>query len=229
MKLRHGLFGLTLTSALALAALAANAADVYVPGPGGYKDGPVCCGPNWAGFYIGVNGGYSWSEVNVNSKNGFESPFIGAQAGYNFQRGNFVFGVEADVQGTGSSSSSPVASNHISINDWGTVTGRLGYSFGNALFFVKGGFAWGDVDLGTNPLSGYPPVASTAPTGYEIGAGIEYKVAPAWSFKVEYQYVDFGTNTFNTAPGVKVTDHVAFNAVMAGVNWHIVQEYVPLK
>src|SRR5579864_4625414 len=96
-------FVLTSVSVLALTA-AANAADIYVPGPagpGGYKDAWY---PTWAGFYIGVNGGYAWSDHSdkfaVAPFTGLDPQggFGGGQIGYNWQSANFVFGVEADIQ-----------------------------------------------------------------------------------------------------------------------------------
>jgi outer membrane immunogenic protein len=215
MKLRKVLFGLTLTSALALAASSTNAADVYVPGPG-LKDAPVWT-PEWAGFYIGVNGGYQWSDISVGSANGFGSSYFGLTGGYNLQRGPWVFGIEADIQGTLNASTG--GSNAASLNDWGTVTGRAGYAIDRALFFVKGGFAWGDFDIGTQPFAGQSPAAGFNLTGYEIGGGIEYKVAPAWSLKVEYQHVDLGDITY--APAHIKNEDIAFNAIMVGANWHI--------
>jgi hypothetical protein len=48
MKFRDGIFGLTLTSALALAAFSANAADMYRgEAPGGYKDAPYIPANTW--------------------------------------------------------------------------------------------------------------------------------------------------------------------------------------
>jgi outer membrane immunogenic protein len=122
VKFRFGLFGLTVTSALALGAFSAKAADIYVPSaPGGYKDTPVCCAPTWAGFYAGVNGGYAWNSnrpdiaLSDPAGPGFpavtvttqglrpEGGFGGGQIGYNWQGAyfgpSFVFGIEADIQG----------------------------------------------------------------------------------------------------------------------------------
>ena len=41
MRLPAGILGLTITSAIALTSLSADAADIYRPEPGGYKDGPI--------------------------------------------------------------------------------------------------------------------------------------------------------------------------------------------
>ena len=76
MKL-SGIFGLRPSarylsaSVAALGALAitaqANAADIYAPVPGGYKDIPVIAPmPVWTGFYAGINMGAAWSQLNVN-------------------------------------------------------------------------------------------------------------------------------------------------------------------
>ena len=65
---------------------------------GGYKDGPAYVGVNWSGLYVGVNGGYGWSRTPTCHPAG---AFGGGQIGYNFQRGNIVFGIETDIQGSG--------------------------------------------------------------------------------------------------------------------------------
>ena len=59
MKLVSGILGMTLASAVAI--VSANAADMYVPGPASYKDGPVAA-PLWNGAYVGINGGYAWGN-----------------------------------------------------------------------------------------------------------------------------------------------------------------------
>ncbi len=216
MKLRHALAGLTLTSALALAAASANAADMYVPGPGGYKDAPWA--PEWAGFYIGATGGQNWGHDTTPPVWHFDGPNIGGDIGYNFQRGPFVFGIEADINGSGNGS--VVQNGLLFLNDWGVVAGRVGYAWDRLLIFAKGGFAWGDLGT-TATVNGHQNFLAS---GWEAGAGLEYKIAHHWSAKVEWEHVDF-TDTGNYPYGpVKV------DAVLFGVNWHFGGwDYAPLK
>jgi len=207
------------------------------PGPGGLP------GPVWTGFYAGVNGGYGWSgtdstvyaeaiyglnlanpTVATSAVKGFEKAggFGGGQIGYNIQRGQFVYGVEADIQGScigGSASASATAndiasgttvSSNTSRNsglDWfGTVRGRLGYAVDNALIYGTGGFAYGGVSgkasttlswLSPGFLPGTRPFTAdtgATKTGYAVGAGVEYALTPQWSVKAEYQYIGFGSS-----------------------------------
>ncbi len=80
---------------------------------------------NWTGFYIGVNGGYSWGrstrDLNFfNPLNGviiasgtgggrdLDGGVFGGQIGYNWQTANWVFGIETDAQWTGQKGSTTV-------------------------------------------------------------------------------------------------------------------------
>jgi outer membrane immunogenic protein len=83
-----------------------------------YTKAPVYVDPgyNWSGFYIGGNVGYSWGRSSTTSSfldatsgavlNSGRSSFNmdgvigGGQAGYNWQNSNWVFGLEADIQGS---------------------------------------------------------------------------------------------------------------------------------
>jgi outer membrane immunogenic protein len=104
----------------------------------------------------------------------------------------------------------------------GSVTGRLGYSFGPTLLYAKGGYAWKDNNNLTASLAGVP-VAVTGGSnndGYTVGAGLEYMFAPSWSAKIEYQYYNFGSTTFLTrgAVGTRFTDDE--HTVKGGINYH---------
>ena len=77
---------------------------------------------NWTGFYIGINGGYSWGKAGrelsffnpltgiqiippvgsgATSDSNLNGGLFGGQLGYNWQSGNWVFGFETDAQWTG--------------------------------------------------------------------------------------------------------------------------------
>ncbi len=255
--------------AAAVSVAPALAADIYrAPEAGGYKDGPAYAGVNWSGFYIGVNGGYAFSESatngNLKATLGTSSPalnalepeggFGGGQIGINFQSGrNVVLGVEADIQGSsikdgattaypnGTGNYGPLTYRSSYNIDWfGTVRGRLGYAFDRTLVYATGGLAYGNVDYkgdflftgtgGTAMLS-----RNAVQTGYVLGGGIEHKLAPNWSVKAEYQFIDLGTQTVSHAisnePGNSVTTSYDANlhTVRVGLNYHVGSAYEPLK
>jgi outer membrane immunogenic protein len=243
---------------------AAYAADIYhAPPPPASYPAPVYVPPNtWAGFYVGLNGGYGWGSggdsilYNDGGAGSFaggdqssraqpQGAFGGGQIGYNLQSGSLVYGVEADFQGAGLSdrfSGATGLGNSFTSRestDWfGTVRGRLGYSFGRTLLYATGGLAYGDVrqramvsDAGGDSLT---LGNSSTQTGYAVGGGLEYKIAPAWSLKAEYQYIDLGTEKLNgiDSNAVPVSTNgldTAFHTARIGLNYHIGATYEPLK
>ena len=67
---------------------------------------------NWTGFYVGVNAGYTWGPWDASSNQIIFDPsathdakvnggLVGLQAGYNWQAGGWVYGLEGDIQYTG--------------------------------------------------------------------------------------------------------------------------------
>jgi outer membrane immunogenic protein len=89
-----------------------------------YTKAPVYVEPlyDWTGFYIGLNGGYSWG----NSSNTFTAGALpvttasqhmngwvfGGQAGYNWQfNKSWVFGIEGDIDATGQDGTATLAPN----------------------------------------------------------------------------------------------------------------------
>lgn len=232
MKLLSGIVAATLTSVVALAS--ANAADMYrAPDVGGYKDGPAYVGVNWSGLYVGVNGGYGW---NADTNGNLVDPsggFGGGQIGYNFQRGNIVFGVEADFEGADIQDSATTASGKTANSnmDWfGTVRGRLGYAFDRALIYATGGLAYGDVTT-SGTVFRYPASVSETQTGYVLGAGIEYKITPNLSVKGEYQFIDLDASAANGAGPLAISNSndTQVNTFRVGVNYFVGGVYEPLK
>ena len=113
-------FTKTLVAALAATTIAGSALAADLPSR---KAPPVAYAPlpvmTWAGFYVGVNGGYNFGGSNQTNIVG-ATPFLGTlvaaglvtsvpskregfigggQIGYNWQFGALVVGLEADIQG----------------------------------------------------------------------------------------------------------------------------------
>ncbi|BAT60482.1 OmpA-like transmembrane domain protein [Variibacter gotjawalensis] len=165
----------------------------------------------WNGFYIGANAGYSWGRDRVaGTRSDIDGFSGGGQIGYNWQWSpNWVFGVEADLQGANIESS--FAGINTNVHMWGTVRGRLGYAWNNVLLYGTGGFAYGRNELTLGALS-----QTRTHTGYTFGGGMEYAFAPNWSAKIEYLYVDLGRETYDAFATTARSD---FHTVRAGINY----------
>jgi outer membrane immunogenic protein len=196
------------------------------------------------------------------SINGFHG---GGTIGFNWQTGPVVLGAEADwsaanIDGnsnctdsvgflfSGFTLSGAQGKCHTNLTSFGTVSGRLGVASGRALVFVKAGGAWGDFDrtlqaanlLVSPGVLGASASHSDTRWGFMAGAGIEYAIFHNWSAKVEYDFMDFGTNneTFRfTGPFVApdiikihVDDREQVHVVRIGLNYRFSGDRdVPLK
>jgi outer membrane immunogenic protein len=169
-------------------------------------------GPDWAGPYLQNNSagsaGIPWatpSSPGGFSSLGTASPAVSDSFGYNFQSGNFVFGLEgslsaANVDGKFTASYLPASAWTPNMGWLGTVTGRIGYAFGQWLPYVKGGFAAAEVG---SPLSGAPTGGFSQGTGiggWTAGVGLEYQLSSKWSLGLEYLYTDLGNGNATGAP-----------------------------
>ncbi len=192
---------------------------------------------NWSGFHIGLNGGYGFSDRGdavsganaigalvvatgaVSSPNPNAKGFIGgAQIGYDHQFGSWVYGLEADFQGSalqGSDSrvlsAAPLGApfslttNGASNLEWyGTIRGKVGFTpVDRLLLFVTGGGAYGKITDSTSIVLGAPApigtsvVAGMSDTkfGYVVGVGAEYGIARNLTIFTKYEYLDFGSHT----------------------------------
>ncbi|HVV42842.1 MAG TPA: outer membrane protein [Nitrobacter sp.] len=194
---------------------------------------------NWAGLYLGGNLGSGTGRDRSSLVSGGAAPtaFLntspdgingGVQAGYNWQAGNWVYGLETDIQGSAQEDNKTYAlapGAALNVNSklpwFGTVRGRFGYSIGSSLFYATGGFAYGNVKTDINSVN-----VSQTQTGWTVGAGIETPFTflglfgPNWTTKTEYLYVDLGrsTNDFGAA-GVFTTD-VREHIFRTGLNYH---------
>lgn len=206
------LIGVAAVMALIASGAAAGDLPYRNPGPCGPPCGaspvPVPYGYNWMGPYIGANLGYQWGTL---SNSGAKPSGLagGLGGGFNWQLREFVFGWEADLQ---LSDSNDVFANYKFSNPWfGTVRGRGGFALNNILFYGTLGLAYGrgHVDIGNVGESNFH-------VGWTAGAGLEVGLAPNWSVKAEYLFIDLASESY----GLTLSNNgLSSNLVRFGVNY----------
>lgn len=209
--------------ALGAPAVAADlAARPYTKAPA-YVPAPIY---NWTGFYIGGHIGGAFGGSNgVGALGGnSDGKFLGGvQGGADYQfANNWVLGIEAQYSWLGSNSRNVDMGNGFIYsrknNGLGSVTGRLGYTWGPAMLYVKGGWAYADRSEDVY-LNGVSYGLDRRRDGYTVGAGLEYLFTQNWSGKIEYQYYDFGKTTFDRALVAYGSTRNDEHTVKAGINY----------
>lgn len=188
-------FALMLASAMALLGGSALGADMAVPPPLEKAAFHPVRVYEWTGFYIGVNGGYATGTSRVSFPTGDSADFtldgalVGGTAGFNFQAGPIVWGVEGDIAlaDISGGAACPVAGISCSVrNRWlATGRGRLGWAINNWMPYITGGMAFGEVRISALPTGSQ----STTHGGWTAGGGVEVALNRNWSAKAEYLYV----------------------------------------
>jgi len=193
-----------------------------------------------------INLAHACTDQDVGSNSAMARSWVaGAQVGYNWQPGSWVYGVETDIAATRLNSSmqgaliqldgnclGPATATTTGTVDWyGTARARVGWTVGQLLFYGTGGLAYGQVDLqSTVNFSGQSSSLQTSPlrAGWVAGGGIEYELSPNIILTLGYQYVDLGTvsvsgATLITPPGYVfsqgASSHSSFQVVTVGLNF----------
>ncbi|CAN5466773.1 porin family protein [soil metagenome] len=201
-----------IVAAATYATVSAQAADMYGRRPYAQQQPYTVSQPlanSWIGPYIGGNLGYGWGDV---SNNGAKPSGVlgGLQAGYNWQNGAWVAGIEGDLQ---LNSSDDTFAPWKFSNPWfGTVRGRVGYAFNNILLYGTGGLAFGSLKA---QLPGGFSESNTS-AGWTVGAGAEFAINQNWSAKVEYLYIDLSEKNFLLTG---LSNGYQFSTVRVGVNY----------
>lgn len=213
--MKHLLTSAAFVTVLAAPAFAGGVAEPIIEAP---VIAPIVTAPvslGWGGAYGGaaIGGGTFGLDNPANDDdddddddgdddNAFEEVFDGvdednsgfaysAHAGYNVQRGAFVFGPEVAIFGGGGDINTDIdddtgndlGTEKAEINYGGRLVGRAGYDFGGrTLVYGTLGLAYLDVDAGDEDLSD---------TGLAAGLGVSYKVTERVALGAEYNYHGF--------------------------------------
>ena len=242
----------TLTVALAILSLtnAAHAADLMVD----LEQSPVT--PvnldlfDWSGAYVGGHLGYVSGQQSDNLPplpEGGKDPLPqfpvedqsgaalgGLHAGYNWQSGAFVYGLEADVDftrlkrgknfNTYNGNLSLGGSLFMESDLQASLRARAGIAIDSWLLYGAAGVAIARAEVSAvgNPNSiTYPLVSDTHPhVGWTVGAGIETAFSPNWIGRVEASYTDFGPEAYDLgAFGQQVESRWCQTSVNVGLSY----------
>jgi outer membrane immunogenic protein len=191
---------------------------------------------DWSGVFVGVNGGWGTASrcfdqtapvVGSEGCHDTSGGFAGAQAGYRWQTGSWVWGFEAqgdwaDLRGSNISLITG-NTNRSHIDAFGLFTGQIGYAWNTALLYFKGG---GAVIADRNDIFTGGTVLATSSGdnrwGGTVGAGIEFSFAPNWSAALEYNhlFIANGNTSFTNPVGGTLisTDRIHGDADLVSVH-----------
>ncbi len=234
---RIGLMRLSLTSAFALMPFCADAADIYPASGPGYKDAPVS--NSWTGIYLGIQGGGAWGTQSitvpgVSDSINLDGGLFGGQIGALYQfHNNFVLGAEVSGLGAFSTGSAacpnPAYTCHAKVNDIVEVVGRLGYSLGDILPYVRGGYAnTSQSSTVTPPYAGFNE--SQSHNGWVLGGGVDFALKHNIVIGFEFSHIETDSVTYSSGVfGAQRNIDAELTTLTAHVNYKFANDYVPLK
>jgi len=153
---------------------------------------PIEPEPTWDGFYVGLLGGFQTGDLIdtvTDTSYPFDATIYGGMAGYNYQKDQFVFGGEIDVQfGSGSLTvpqvagavaALPIGDVDLDVDYLVDLRGRLGYAMDSVLVYAAGGYTTAKYSVDATSLEA---------TGWNLGAGLDFAVNEKFMVGGEYIY-----------------------------------------
>jgi outer membrane immunogenic protein len=242
-----------------LLTVAAAAVSAVISGPVAAADlrvkampPPPPPAPTWSGLYLGGHVGYGEAEFRGGSLDfsptssddvplqdlTAKGALVGLHAGYNWQVGMVVVGVEGDVSATPGwnarrcrpADTCAVTDGHVygQLDALASIRGRLGIAFDRALIYATAGVAWARkrTEVGATYISEH----LGSKTGGVYGGGIEWKYNPGLSLRLEGLYYRFDETingfanrcTVSSCPNDEPVQHGLRNVgvVRIGASWH---------
>jgi outer membrane immunogenic protein len=200
---------------------------------------------SWTGFYVGGNLGGAWAGHSLTDNiygltwdtGTDKGAFVGGgQAGFNYQYGTLVVGVEAEFDGIANSNNgrgvfvAPLGDT-ITVtrnNRWiTTLAARFGVAHENLFIFAKGGGGWiGNNGLTVTDLTTGASITGIGndKTGFLGGVGAEWAPVNHWTVKAEFELFTMSNRTITVPLGAPVLASDSFtgnrNVLIAKVGFN---------
>ncbi|EGF89258.1 membrane protein [Asticcacaulis biprosthecium C19] len=171
------------------------------------------------GFCTGAANGRTPGEGCAKQR---EEAGIGLRAGYDWQVGNWVFGVVGEVTNANFEDSvtafSTTPANYVftrDIENINALRGKAGYVMGDWQVYLTAGYAQADIERTfrtSNALNSFTATDGDDSDGYQVGLGIEQRISGRWIGGIEYLRTSLkdepavvvragpSANTFNSNP-----------------------------
>ncbi len=187
---------------------------------------------NWQGLYLdgyfqygaNVTGVTTVTETNpaVDLASAPRGPGVGGSLGYNFDLGNFVLGARADISYLNVSGSGASVADSLSVSNATNYLGNVDVLVGlplsadrRLLAYGVGGFGYG----GAKPnlqVGSVQAAASDTSTGWNVGAGLRYKVTQNFGLFIEGDWYRLGDKSLTATLSdgtVLATSHAQYHMV----------------
>ena len=178
----------------------------------------------WTGFYLGAALSGNASRTSIDGDFGADKAFArgwdaSILAGYNWQTGRIVYGLEADI-GKGrmkAGRENGLDSYTTEFDTAGSIRARAGYLLSPSfMVYATGGFAYAHAKISLDGAGG--ETTKQWFTGWTAGLGTELKIDPRWSLRLEYLYTDFGAQSI-THSGLTNTFDPHMHTLRAGLTF----------
>jgi outer membrane immunogenic protein len=203
-----------------LYALLAGTVSAAAPAFAADMDVPPDMRPSTFEVYMGAFGGAS--DVGGNYADTDEFIFgnldgvsygFGLRGGVDYVAGGWVLGAVADWTFGGEAAEDRFNGATLDMPNLGTVRARAGYTLGDTLFYVTGGYAQAELEFSMdNELDAIAGSDTGWTSGWTLGGGVDVALSEAVSLGVEYLYVDLEDMQY------EIDDLTTFNHEVDGIH-----------
>jgi opacity protein-like surface antigen len=198
----------------------------------------------WAGFYVGGTVGWTFGSAKGDYTGALppvpppvpamvfytfdlkpSGPTVGGHAGYSWQNGPWVFGIEGDISGVFNAHDrafDPAGSgryDEVELLWTAHLRGRLGHVFGGCLWYVAGGLALAGVKASHLAPGVQLFSQDDVRTGYSIGGGAE-KAFGNWRLRAEYLFDGFASKRYDWVAGTRYSNSdLSLHSVRVGFSY----------